>query len=396
MPSRSAKPKLVEALARVSELLDRALGATEAPGRAARLAEALRDLWPAASLCACRLEGDALGLVVLDHTGRPREKWAAALEARLGSAPAERDGAASPEKLPAALRLSGHALHVSPILSRGHRYGVLALATPAEASPADEAAVRALLDDCAARLALRLQLDEAQERAEAAEQELQELTGAADVAEAFGVFLHELGNVLNTLVLDVRLLEREMPQGAPARLTEIGRLAGSVPGLLGHLTRFRQARRQAPRPLDLNRVVARVVDHLARAGAAVHADLAPDLPPVSATPVALARLVRLLVENALAVTPANAGPVRLWTERANDQVRLSIADNGPPVPDETLPRLFEPFVMTREGQNGLELAICKAQVRRLLGSLEASSRPEGGVTFVIELPIHTVEDRLPG
>jgi signal transduction histidine kinase len=397
MPSRSAKPKLVEALARVPELLDRALGAEGTQGRAARLAEALRALWPAASLCACRLESSTTAaLVVLDQTGRPREKWAAALEARLASPAVARDGAAGAEKLPASLRLSGHALHVSPITGRGQRYGVLAIATPSEASPADGAAVRALLDDCAERLALRLQLEETSGRIGADEKELQELSGAADVAEAFGVFLHELGNLLNNLVLDVRLLERELPPGAPPRLAEIGRLAGSVPSLLGHLARFRQARRQVPRAVDLNRVAARVVDRFARSGAGVQAELAPDLPAVSGTPVALGRLVRMLTENALAVTPPSAGPVRLRTERVGDQVRLSIADNGPPVPAEALPRLFEPFVATREGQSGLELAICKAQVRRLLGSLEAVSRPEGGVTFITELPIYSEEGSLPG
>jgi signal transduction histidine kinase len=143
-------------------------------------------------------------------------------------------------------------------------------------------------------------------------------------------------------------------------------------------------------------VAARVVDRLARSGPGVQAALAPDLPPVSGTPVALGRLVRMLVENAVTVTPLSAGPVHLRTERAGDQVRLSVADNGPPVPAEALPRLFEPFVVTREGQSGLELAICKAQVRRLLGSLEAVSRPEGGVTFITELPVYNEEGRLPG
>jgi signal transduction histidine kinase len=384
--------KLAEALARVPERLDGALAAADAADRAARLAEALHALWPAAALHACRLEG-AGGPVTraLDHAGKPRPKWAAALEAQLASAALGADGAPHAGKLPASLRLSGHTLHRAPITCRGLRYGALALATPPDATPADAAAARALLDDCADRLALRLRLEETDGRASVAEQEFQELSGAADVTEAFSVFMHELGNILNNLVLDLRLLEREVPEGARGRLAEIGRLAASVPDLLGQLTHFRQARRPAARPVDLNRVAARAVERLGVPADAVRLELAPDLPPVEGTPIGLGRLVRLLVGNALAVTPAAAGPVRVCTERAGDQVRLRVEDGGPSVPEEALPRLFEPFLTTRDGQSGLELAICKTMVRRLLGSLDAANRPEGGVTFIAELPVHSDE-----
>jgi signal transduction histidine kinase len=393
MASRSTK--LVETLARVPELLEAALGATDAAGRATRLAEALHALWPAAGLHACRLEGTGGPVTrVLDHAGKPRPKWAAALEARLAPAAIEADGAPPAGKLPASLRLSGHTLHGAPIACRGRRYGALALATPPDTTPAEAALARALLDDCADRLALRLRLEEADGQARAAEQAFAELTGAADVSEAFSVFVHELGNVLNNLVLDVRLLEREVPEAARGRLAEIGRLAASVPGLVGQLTHFRQARRPSPRPVDLNRVAAEVVERFTRSGAAVRLDLAADLPPVTATPIGLGRLVRLLVGNALAVTPPAAGPVRVYTEHAGDQVRLCVEDGGPPVPAEALPRLFEPFLTTRHGQSSLELAICKTLVRRLLGNLDAVNRPEGGVTFVAELPVHT-EDPYP-
>jgi signal transduction histidine kinase len=373
--------KLGEALARVPELLDGALGSVD---RAARLAEALHVLWPAAGLYACRLESTGGPAThALDHAGKPRPKWAAALEAPLAA-----DGAPHADKPPASLHLSGHTLHVAPVAGRGRRHGALALALPPDATPADAASARALLDDCACRLALRLRLEEAEARASAAEQDLQELTGAADVSEAFGVFVHELGNVLNNIVLDVRLLERQVPDEARGRLAEVARLAGSVPGLLGQLTHFRQARRPAARPVDLNRVAADVVERLGRSGAAVRLELAADLPPVTGTPAVLGRLVRLLVGNALAVTPPAAGPVCVRTERAGEQVRLCVEDGGPPVPDEALHLLFEPFVTAREGQSGLELAVCKAAVRRLLGSLDAVNRPGGGLTFVAELPAH--------
>jgi signal transduction histidine kinase len=394
MASRAVK--LVEALARVPELLDGALGSADAAGRAARLAEVLRVLWPAAGLFACRLEGaGGPAIHALDRAGNPRPKWAADLEARLAPAAAGADGA-PPSKPPASLRLPGHLLQVAPVVCRGRCFGALSLAVPPHATPADTGAARALLGDCADRLALQLQLEEANGRGSAAEQNLQELTGAADVTDAFGVFVHELGNVLNNLVLDLRLLEREVPDGARDRLAAVGRLAASVPGLLGQLTPFRQARRPAVRPVDLNRVAAGVVERLSRSGAAVRLELAPELPPVTGTEVGLDRLVRLLVSNALAVTPPAAGPVRVRTERTGDQARLCVEDGGPPVPAEALPRLFEPFATTRGDHSGLELAICKALARRLLGSLDAAPGPVGGVRLVAELPLYSEEAHLSG
>src|SRR6516225_3648619 len=117
MVSRSTK--LVETLARVPELLEGALGAADAAGRAARLAEALHALWPAAGLHACRLEGTGGPVTqALDHAGKPRPKWAAALETQLAPAAIGADGAPPAGKLPASLRLSGHTLHGAPITCR--------------------------------------------------------------------------------------------------------------------------------------------------------------------------------------------------------------------------------------------------------------------------------------
>src|SRR5207247_490170 len=97
-----------------------------------------------------------------------------------------------------------------------------------------------------------------------------------------------------------------------ARLQEVSRLVGSVPtALVAPLMRYRHERRAPPRPLDLNRVAGRVVERVRPEGAAVRVELAPDLPPVMGTPAGLGRAVRLLLNNALAVTPAGRGPVTL-------------------------------------------------------------------------------------
>ena len=69
-------------------------------------------------------------------------------------------------------------------------------------------------------------------------------------------------------------------------------------------------------------------------------------------------------------------------------IAIQIADNGPGLDAEALPRLFEPFFTTKEvGQGtGLGLAIAYGIVQEHEGRLVATNRPEGGALFTIELP----------
>ncbi len=361
---------LIDALARVPGLLEAALAPTDRSGRAARLAGALCALWPGAQCYACRL-GTVTSAAAVDADGKPLP-----VPAALGDGQGE-----APEP----------GLQMTPLAVAGRRYGAVGLTAPAEDTEA-----RALLNDFADRLAWRLYAEEARERLDRAERDLAEQTRSGDVAEAFGVFVHELGNVLNNLVLDARLLEPHVTHGGRGRLAQLNRLAGGVPKMLGHMYRFRQGRRTPPGPVDLNRITAEVMEAFGPDGAAVHAELAPGLPPVEATPGGLSRLVRLLLGHALAVTPPPAGPVRVRTEHQGEHVRLTVEDGGPPVAPEALPHLFEPFAAPRHGQSNLELAICKTLVRRLQGKLEGFNRPAGGVAFVADLPIHGHQPAPPG
>ena len=66
-------------------------------------------------------------------------------------------------------------------------------------------------------------------------------------------------------------------------------------------------------------------------------------------------------------------------------VWLRVADAGSDPDEALLPRLFEPFVPVREGDDSVALALAKAVARRLGGNLRGERRPEGGMVFVAEL-----------
>ncbi len=70
-------------------------------------------------------------------------------------------------------------------------------------------------------------------------------------------------------------------------------------------------------------------------------------------------------------------------------VRIEVADDGPGIPPEDLPRIFNPFFTTKapgEGR-GLGLSVAHSIVTEHEGRLWAENRPEGGAVFVVELPV---------
>ena len=71
-------------------------------------------------------------------------------------------------------------------------------------------------------------------------------------------------------------------------------------------------------------------------------------------------------------------------------VRLTIADDGPGIPAEALPKIFLPFYTTKPDGTGLGLAIVQKIAVHHGGSAEARNRPEGGAEFILTVPAGTL------
>lgn len=104
--------------------------------------------------------------------------------------------------------------------------------------------------------------------------------------------------------------------------------------------------------------------------------------------------MNLLTNAAQAVTethPGGGGRIEIHTEAEGDDVTITIADNGPGVPEEIAARVFDPFFTTKlRGQGtGLGLSISSEIVRRHGGVLALDDDPgaPSGARFVCRLPI---------
>ena len=95
-----------------------------------------------------------------------------------------------------------------------------------------------------------------------------------------------------------------------------------------------------------------------------------------------------LLLNAANHTPPNT-PIEVQAQLANDHLVLSVADRGPGIPPEWLPRIFDKFFRAPTaptGGSGLGLTIVKGFVEAHGGTIAATNRPGGGAMFTISLP----------
>ncbi|MCB5943299.1 ATP-binding protein [Acidocella sp. KAb 2-4] len=150
-------------------------------------------------------------------------------------------------------------------------------------------------------------------------------------------------------------------------------------------------------PPVLERVAAGLEPLLRASGTRLEVNVPPDLPKIPADADQLAQVFSNLLDNALKYGKPG-GVVRLSATVAPDTrfepggVSVSVADNGPGIPREHIPRLTERFYRVDKGRSravggtGLGLAIVKHVINRHRGRLAIDSDPGKGSVFTVWLP----------
>jgi len=203
---------------------------------------------------------------------------------------------------------------------------------------------------------------------------------------------HELRTPLTSVLANLELLADSLDgdQGDAARsaLRSSQRMRRLVADLL-LLARTDVGRVVQRAPCDLAQIVVEAAGELGPVSA--DHDIVLDVQPaiVEAARDELHRLTINLLENALRHTPPGTS-IRVWTGSADGQATLIVEDEGPGVPAELAPTIFERFVRgagDRGGSFGLGLAIVRAVAESHGGSVALESTGEGkGARFVVRLP----------
>jgi hypothetical protein len=108
----------------------------------------------------------------------------------------------------------------------------------------------------------------------------------------------------------------------------------------------------------------------------------------------LDRLISNLVENALRHSPPNS-TVTVGLQDEDDKVLVAIDDEGPGIPPEVAPTLFQKFAQGKKGRGkiGLGLYFCRITVEHWGGEIGHSAREQGGTRFWFRLPRPQIHQR---
>ena len=186
-------------------------------------------------------------------------------------------------------------------------------------------------------------------------------------------------------------------QGADAIEREVEYLDRLVTNLLD-LSRIEAgALRPRREVFDLDDLLTRSLERTrGRLGARrLDVDLAAS--PVHADPVFVDEAVANVLDNAVKYTPDGSRILIAARDLAPERVRLTIEDDGPGVPDDALPRVWERFYRqptagrrsSREGI-GIGLAVARGLVEATGGRVEARRSELGGLAIDIDLPAPTI------
>jgi len=231
------------------------------------------------------------------------------------------------------------------------------------------------------------------------EQQIVQSERLAAMGAMIGGVAHELNNPLTSIMGVSELLQdTETNETSRKQLAMLQQQARRAAEIVQNLTYFSRPPAPGKSRINLVEVVERTLN--------LHAyslrknNITVDFLKETGVPYALGDPHQLMqvflnlilnAEHAIRET-RDKGTLRIRLGRGDDSVWVSFHDDGPGIPKENLPSIFDPFYTTkRPGRGtGLGLSICKSVMKEHNGSIDASNAPDGGAVFTVTLPISPV------
>jgi PAS domain S-box-containing protein len=228
------------------------------------------------------------------------------------------------------------------------------------------------------------------------EQQIIQSERLAAMGQMIGGFAHELNNPLTGILGMSELLQDSQTADTPRKQLEmLQQQARRAVEIVQNLMYFSRPPAPGKAAIDLNELVRRTL-HL-HAYSLRKSNITVDFLPESSIPSVtgdahqlMQVFLNLILNSEQAMREVrDRGTLRIRLEKRDKLAAVTFQDDGPGIPVDILPNIFDPFYTTkRPGRGtGLGLSICKAILREHNGNVEAASGPGGGAVFTVTLPL---------
>jgi signal transduction histidine kinase len=212
-----------------------------------------------------------------------------------------------------------------------------------------------------------------------------------------GGVAHDLNNPLAVISAHAQLLLRRAPDDDSAeQLRDIIGAVDRCSRIVGDLLNFARRHPTETGPVDVADVIRATLAmrerKLATSGVEVQAELPDALPLVAGDWHQFQQVILNVLVNAEQALQERGGTLRVTAAEVREPapaVIVEIWNDGPPIPPDALPHIFDPLFTTKAGDEGtgLGLFICRRIVREHGGWIDVRSGADG-TAFIIRLPVY--------
>jgi PAS domain S-box-containing protein len=228
------------------------------------------------------------------------------------------------------------------------------------------------------------------------EQQIIQSERLAAMGQMIGGFAHELNNPLTSILgMSELLQDSELSETARKQVETLQQQSRRAAEIVKNLMYFSRPPAPGKTSVDVAELVQRTL-HLhaySLRKSNITVDFLPEksLPPVMGDAHQLMQVfLNLILNSEQAIREVrDKGTLRIRMTGGEKTISVVFQDDGPGIPAEILPNIFDPFYTTRRPGRGtgLGLSICKAILREHAGNIEAASAPGGGAVFTVTLPV---------